>query len=85
MVVGIVMAAIVTFIVLMVGIMIVTQTDTAASALISNTATAKDNITYTALLNAVWNAFGLFNVYPIIIAAVGVIAIIGLFAAGRME
>jgi hypothetical protein len=84
-VIGIVITSIVTFVVLMAGIMIVSQTDTAAAAVIPNVATDKSNVTYTALIAAVWNAFGLFNIYPIIIAAVGIIMIIGLFMAVKSE
>jgi len=77
-VLGIVITSIVAFIALMVGIMVVQQADTAAGSIIPDSGTA--NTTYEALLTAIWNAFGLYNIYPIVLAAIGIIAIIGLLA-----
>lgn len=82
MVLGIVIVSITAFIALMVGIMVVQQTDTAAAAIIPND-TGSANTTYTSLVTAVWNAFGLYNVYPIILAAVGIIAIVSYLAYAR--
>lgn len=81
MILGIVITSIVAFVILMVGIMVVDQTDTAANDIIANSGTA--NTTYEALVTSVWNAFGLYNVYPIILAAVGIIAVVGYLAYAR--
>jgi hypothetical protein len=62
--------------------MVVQQTDTAAAPIIPND-NGSANQMYLNLLTAIWNAFGLYNVYPIVIAAVGIIAIVGLFGLMR--